>query len=94
MPWEQDLYQIWRLQGTFVNNLIDGLYKKTPRHGKITVHSFTVELMSTDQELQDLLREFEHIGLQNIFQPPPAPAACEENLPALTPPMQTRSAKK
>ena len=50
--------------------------------------------MSADQALQDLLREFEQTGLQNIFHPPPALAVREETLPALPLPMQTRSARK
>ena len=40
------------------------------------------------------MREFEQTGLQNIVHPPPAPAAREETLPAPSPPMQTRSARK
>ena len=50
--------------------------------------------MSADCELQDLLREFEQTSLQNIFVPPPEPIAREETLPAPTPSMQTRSARK
>ena len=50
--------------------------------------------MSADRELQDLLREFEQTGLQNIVHPPPTPAAREETLPALIPPMQTQSDRK
>ena len=73
---------------------IDGLYKKPPRHGEFTFRSFTIEPMSADQELHDLLREFEQTGLPNIFHPPPEPAAREETLPAPTPPMKTRSARK
>ena len=49
VPWKQDLYQIWCLQCLFMTNLIDGLYKKTTRHGKITFCSFIIELMSADQ---------------------------------------------
>ena len=59
VPWKQDLCQIWCLQCTFMTGLISGLYKKIPRHGKITFRSFTIEPMSVDQALQDLLREFE-----------------------------------
>ena len=50
--------------------------------------------MSIDQELQDLLNEFEQTGLKNIVHPPPAPAAHEATLPGPIPPMQTRSARK
>ena len=63
VPWKQHLCQIWCLQCTFMTDLINGLYKKTPGHGKITFCGFTVELMSVDQELQKLLREFERTGL-------------------------------
>ena len=61
-PWQQDLCQIWRLQCTFMVDLVDGLYMKTPGHGEITFCislSFTIEPMSAEHELQDLLREFE-----------------------------------
>ena len=77
-----------------MTDLIDGLYKKTPRHGKVTFRSFPIEPMSVDQELQNLVREFEQTGLQNIVHPPPAPAPREETLLAPIPPMQTRSARK
>ena len=78
-------------------DLVNGLYMKTPGYGEITFRislSFTIKPMSADRELQDLLREFEQTGLQHIFTPQPEPAAHEETLPALTPPMQTRSARK
>ena len=73
-------------------DLVDGLYMKTPRYGEITFRislSFTIEPMSADRELQDLLREFEQTGLRHIFAPQPEPVAREANLPAPTPPMQT-----
>ena len=78
-------------------DLVDGLYMKTPGHGEIAFRislSFTIEPMSADRELQDLLREFEQTGLQHIFTPQPEPVAREETLPAPTPPMQTRSSRK
>ena len=70
---------------------------KTPGHGEIAFHislSFTIEPMSADRELQDLLREFEQTGLQHIFAPQPEPVAREETLPASTLSMQTRSTRK
>ena len=94
VPWKQHLCQSWCLQCTFMTDLIDGLYKKTPEHGQVTFRSFTIEPMSADQELQDLLREFGQTGLQNIVHPPSAPAAREETLPAPPLPMQTQSARK
>ena len=78
-------------------DLVDGLYMKTSGYGEIAFRislSFTIEPMSAERELQDLLREFEQMGLQHIFVPPPEPAVHEETLPTPTPPMQTRSAKK
>ena len=96
-PCKQDLCQLWRLQCTFMANLANGLYMKTPGYREISFRislSFTIEPMSADRELQDLLREFEQMGLQHIFAPRPESAAREETLPAPTPPMQTRSARK
>ena len=61
-PWKHDLCQIWCLQCKFMIDLADGLYMKTLGHGEITFRislSFTIEPMSADHELQDLLREFE-----------------------------------
>ena len=78
-------------------DLVDGLYMKTPGYGEIAFRislSFTIEPMSADHELQDLLREFEQTGLQHIFTPQPEPAAREETLLAPTSPMQTRSSRK
>ena len=72
--------------------LVDGLYKKTPRFGEITLRislRFTIEPMTTDRELQDLVREFEQRGLPDIFSQPPTLAPHEETPPALTQLMQT-----
>ena len=66
-------------------DLADGLYMKTPGHKEIAFCislSFTIEPMSADHELQDLLREFEQTGLQHIFTSQTEPAAREETLPA------------
>ena len=53
-PWQQDLYQIWRLQCTFMADMADGLYMKTPGYREIAFRislSFTIEPMSADREL-------------------------------------------
>ena len=78
-------------------DVVVGLHKKSPEHGESAVCiflCFTIKPMSAEQELQDLLREFEQTGLQHIFACPPEPATREETLPAPSPPMQTRSARK
>ena len=96
-PWQQDLCQIWHLQCTFMADLADALYMKTPEYREIAFRislSFTIEPMSADRELQDLLREFEQTGLQHIFASQPEPTAHEETLPASTPPMQKRFSRK
>ena len=80
-----------------MENWVDGLYMKTPEYRKIAFHislSFTIEPMSADHELQDLVREFEQTGLPHIFTPQPEPAAHEETLSTPTSPMQTRSSRK
>ena len=50
--------------------------------------------MSADRELQELLREFEQKGLQNLMSNPPAFVPCKETPPALPQPMQTWSTRK
>ena len=50
--------------------------------------------MSTDREVQELLREFRERGLQNLMSTPPASAPREETSLALNQPMQTRSTRK
>ena len=62
LPFGQDLCQIWCLQCTVMENLVDGSYKKTPRPAKIVLCislNITTESMSFDCERQELLREFE-----------------------------------
>ena len=56
--------------------------------------SFKIESMSADRELQELLREFEETGLQNIFSHPPTSIPHEVTPPAPTQPMQTWSTNK
>ena len=78
-------------------DLVDGLYKKTPRPAEIALRislSLTIESMSADCELQELLRELEQRGLQNLMSNPPTSAPHEETPPALIQPMQTRSSRK
>ena len=92
----QDLCQIWCLQCTVMAYLVDGFYKKTPRTAEIALHFFlslTIESMSADCELQELLREFEQTGLRNLMSNPPASASREETPPAPTQPMQTQSTR-
>ena len=93
----QDLCHIWRLQCIVMEDLVDGLYKKTLKPTKIALRissSLTIDSMLADREVQELLREFEQRGLQNLMSTPPASAPCEETPPALTQPMQTRSTRK
>ena len=71
-------------------DLVDGLYKKTSRPAEIALRislSLTIESMSADRELQDLLREFEQMGMQSLFTNPPASTPHEETPPAPTQPM-------
>ena len=45
---------------------IGGFYKKTPNPVEVALHIFlslTIESMSADREVQELLREFEQKGL-------------------------------
>ena len=77
--------------------LVIGFYKKTPKPMKFALHiflSFTVQSMSADHEVQELLREFEQRGLQNLMSNPPASAPREETPLAPTQQMQTRSTRK
>ena len=65
-------------------DLVNGFYKKTPRPANFTLRiflSFTVQSMSADREVQELLREFEQRGLQNLMSNPPASAPCEDTSP-------------
>ena len=58
-PFGQDLCQIWCLQCTVMIDFVDGFYKKTPRPTEIALRislSLTIESMSADHELQELLR--------------------------------------
>ena len=73
-------------------DFVDGFYKKPPTPIKFALRiflSFTIESMSADRELQELLGEFEQGGLQNLMSNPPTSAPCEETPPAPTQPMQT-----
>ena len=75
-----------------MTDFVDGFYKKTPTLVKFALRSFlsfTIEPMTADRELQELVREFEQGGLPNLFSHPPAPAPYEENPSAPTQPMQT-----
>ena len=76
---------------------VGGVYKKTPRLAMFALRiflSFTIEFMSADRELQELLREFEQRGLQNLMSNSPASVPHKETLPAMNQPMQMRSTKK
>ena len=89
-PFGQDLCQIWCLQCTVMTYFIDGFYKKTPTPVKFALRSFlsfTIEPMTADHKLQELVREFEQGGLPNLFSHPPVPAPCEEIPPAPPQPM-------
>ena len=91
-PFGQDLCQIWCLQWTVMAYLVEGFYKKTPRPAEIALSislSLPIESMSADRELQELLREFEQTGLQNLMSNPSASALREETPPAPPQPMQT-----
>ena len=64
-----------------MTDTVDGFYKKTPTPVKFALRSFlsfTIEPMTDDRELQELVREFEQGGLQNLFIHPPAPVPYEE----------------
>ena len=91
-PFGQDLCQIWCLQCTVMAYLVVGFYKNTPRPANFALHIFlsvTVESMSADREVQELLREFRERGLQNLMRNTPASPPHEETPPALNQPMQT-----
>ena len=71
-------------------DFVDGFYKRTPTPMKFALRSFlsfTIDPMTTDRELQELVREFEQGGLQNLFIHPPVPIPREETPPALPQPM-------
>ena len=73
-----------------MENLVNGFYKKTPRPAEITFLislSLTIESMSADRELQELLREFEQMGLQNLMRNPSSSAPRKETPPAPPQPM-------
>ena len=75
-----------------MEDLIDGFYKKTPRPAEVALHIFlslTIESMSADREVQELLREFEQKGLQNLMRNPPASVPHEETPPTPNHPMRT-----
>ena len=75
-----------------MTDFVDGFYKKTPTTVKFALRSFlsfTIEPMTADRELQELVREFEQGGLLNLFSHPPALAPYEETPPAPPQPMQT-----
>ena len=89
-PFGQELCQIWSLHCTIITYFVDGFYKKTPTPVKFALRSFlsfTIEPMTADCELQELVREFEQGGLPDLFSHPPAPAPCEENPSAPPEPM-------
>ena len=94
-PFGQDLLsssQILCLQCTVMVDLVDGFHKKTPRIATPALRifwSFTIKSMSADHEVQELLREFEPRGLQNLMSTPPASPPREETPPASNQPMQT-----
>ena len=76
--------QIWCLQCTVMVYLVIGFYKKTPRPVNFALHiflSFTVQSMSVDREVQELLNEFRERGLQNLMSNPPASVPREETPP-------------
>ena len=93
----QDFYPIWCLQCTVLPELITSVYKKIPKIGKITFRiplSLVSESMTTERELDALVREFEREGLITCSVRPPAIAHCEATPPALPRTMQTWSARK
>ena len=79
-----------------MTDFVDGFYKKTPTPVKFALRSFlsfTIEPMTADRELQELVREFEKGGLWNLFSHPPIHVPCEETPLAPPQPMQTRSTR-
>ena len=76
--------------------MVFGFDKKSLRPTKVTLRIFLslkIESMSADREVQELLREFEQRGLQNLKSTPPASAPHQETPPVPNQPMQTRSTK-
>ena len=77
--------------------LVIGFYKKSHRLANFALRiflSFTVQSMSFDRKVQELLSEFRERGLQNLMRNPPASTPREETPPAPNQPMQTRSTRK
>jgi len=73
------------------------MYKKIPKLEKNAFYislTLTSEPMTDEQELQDLVREFEQRGLWSRSDPPHTPVPHEEAHPAPPRLMQTRSARK
>ena len=96
-PHGQDFRQTWCLQCTVLPDLIDGVYKKMPKLGKIAscISSiFLSEPMTTEREIDALVREFEQEGLITCSNRSPALAHCEDTPLAPPHPMQTWSARK
>ena len=94
-PHGQDFRQTRCLQCTVLPDVMDGVYKKMPKLGKIAFcisSIFPSEPMTTERELDDLVRDFEQEGLIGCSNQPLASAPCEEAHPAAPRPMQTRSA--
>ena len=86
-PFGQEIYHIWCLHYTVMEYLVIEFYKKTPIPTTFALHiflSFTITSMSADCEVQELLREFELRGLQNLMSTPPASPPHEETPPAPT----------
>ena len=80
-----------------MTDFVDRFYKKTPTPAMFAFFSFlsfTIASMSTDSELQKLVREFEQEGLPHLFSDPLGSAPHEETPPASTQPMQTCSTRK
>ena len=93
----QDFHKIWCLQCTVLPDVIGGVYKKMPKSGKIVFcisSSFMSEPMTTERQIDDLVREFEQEGLIAYSNRPPASVPGEDAQPAPPRPMQTRSARK
>ena len=91
-PFGQDLCQIWCHQCIVMTDFVDRFYKKTPTPAMITLFSFlsfTITSMLADREVQELLRDFELMGLQNLMSTPPTSAPHEETPPVPTQQMQT-----
>ena len=89
-PFGQDICRIWCLQCTVMTDFVDGFYKKTPTTTKFALRiflSFTIEPMTANHELQELVREFEQGGMPNLFIHPPVSTPHKETSPTPTQPM-------